>query len=82
MHDYINGLINDDDYYLTCHDFNDYIEAQKKVEEEYKKSEVWYQKCVENICIMIIILQMIKKIIIKLIKMIERIKMRIKMKKI
>ena len=50
MHDYINELINGDDYYLDCHDFYDYMEAQKRLDEEYKKPEVWYQKCVESIC--------------------------------
>jgi starch phosphorylase len=50
MHDYINGLINGGDYYLACHDFYDYMEAQKRVDEEYKKPEVWYQKCVEAVC--------------------------------
>ena len=48
--DYINGLINGDDYYLACYDFYIYMEAQKRVDEEYKKSEVWYQECVKTIC--------------------------------
>ena len=26
------------------------MEAQKRVDEEYKKPEIWYQKCVEAIC--------------------------------
>ena len=30
MHDYLNGIINGGDYYLVCHDFYDYLEAQKK----------------------------------------------------
>ena len=50
MHDYINGLINGGDFYLACHDFYDYMEAQKRVDEEYQKPDVWYKKCVEAIC--------------------------------
>lgn len=29
MHDYLNSIINGGDYYLVCHDFYDYLEAQK-----------------------------------------------------
>jgi starch phosphorylase len=50
MHDYVNGLINGGDFYLACHDFYDYMEAQKRVDEEYQKPDVWYKKCVEAIC--------------------------------
>ena len=50
MHDYINGLVNGGDFYLACHDFYDYMEAQKRVDEEYQKPDVWYKKCVEAIC--------------------------------
>jgi len=50
MHDYINGLVNGGDYYLACHDFYDYMEAQKRVDEEYQKPDIWYKKCVEAIC--------------------------------
>ena len=50
MHDYVNGLINGGDFYLACHDFYDYMEAQKRVDEEYQKPDIWYKKCVEAIC--------------------------------
>ena len=50
MHDYINGLINVGDFYLACHDFYAYIEAQEKVDKAYQDSKSWYQKCVEAIC--------------------------------
>jgi starch phosphorylase len=50
MHDYINGLINGGDFYLACHDFYAYMEAQEKVDKAYQDSKSWYQKCVEAIC--------------------------------
>ena len=40
MHDYITGIINGGDYYLACHDFYAYLEAQEKIDRD----------CVENIC--------------------------------
>ena len=50
MHDYLNGIINGGDYYLVCHDFYDYLEAQKKIDNDYKNKDEWDRKCVENIC--------------------------------
>jgi len=50
MHDYINGLSNGGDYYLTCHDFRDYINIQEKVDREYQNKEKWTKKCIDNIC--------------------------------
>ena len=50
MHDYIRGLSDGGDYYLTCHDFQDYVKAQDKVDKEYQNKEKWTKKCIRNIC--------------------------------
>ena len=50
MHDYLNGIINGGDYYLVCHDFYDYLEAQAKIDKDYQNKDEWDRKCVENIC--------------------------------
>ena len=50
MNDYLNGIINGGDYYLVCHDFYDYLEAQKKIDKDYQNKDEWDRKCVENIC--------------------------------
>ena len=50
IHGYINDLVNGGDYYLTCHDFYDYIRAQDKVDREYQNKDAWNKKCIENIC--------------------------------
>ncbi len=50
MHDYISGLSNGGDYYLTCHDFKDYLYAQERVDREYQNKEKWTKKCIDNIC--------------------------------
>ena len=50
MHDYLNGIINGGDYYLVCHDFYDYLEAQEKIDKDYQDKDNWDRKCVENIC--------------------------------
>ena len=50
MHDYITGIINGGDYYLACHDFYDYLEAQEKIDHDYQNRDEWDRKCVENIC--------------------------------
>ena len=50
MHDYLNSIINGGDYYLVCHDFYDYLEAQEKIDKDYQNKDEWDRKCVENIC--------------------------------
>ena len=50
MNDYLNGIINGGDYYLVCHDFYDYLEAQEKIDKDYQNKDEWDRKCVENIC--------------------------------
>ena len=50
MHDYLRGLSNGGDYYCTCHDFQDYIKAQERVDKEYQNKEKWVKKCINNIC--------------------------------
>ena len=39
MHDYLNGIINGGDYYLVCHDFYDYLEAQEKIDKDYQDKD-------------------------------------------
>ena len=50
IHDYISGLANGGDYYLTCHDFDEYVDTQNKIDIEYQKKDEWDRKCIENIC--------------------------------
>ena len=50
IHDYIKNLANGGDYYMTCHDFYDYVKAQEKVDKEYQNKDLWNKKCVDNIC--------------------------------
>ena len=50
IHEYITSLSNGGDYYCTCHDFDEYIKMQEKVDEEYKNKEKWDNICFENIC--------------------------------
>jgi starch phosphorylase len=50
IHDYISGLADGGDYYLTCHDFDAYVDTQDKIDVDYKKKDEWDRKCVENIC--------------------------------
>ena len=48
--DYIYGLENGGDYYLACHDFDEYVKTQDKIDYEYQKKDNWDWKCIENIC--------------------------------
>ena len=50
MNEYLNYLINGGDYHLVCHDFNDFLYAQNKVDEDYQNKDEWDKKCIENIC--------------------------------
>ena len=50
IHDYISGLADGGDYYLTCHDFDAYVDTQDKIDIDYRKKDEWDRKCVENIC--------------------------------
>jgi starch phosphorylase len=50
IHDYISGLENGGDYYLACHDFDEYVRTQDKIDVEYQKKDTWDWKCIENIC--------------------------------
>ena len=50
MHDYVSSLINGGDYYLCCHDFYAYLDAQEKIDRDYQNKDEWDRKCVENIC--------------------------------
>ena len=50
IHDYLNWLSNGGDYYCTCHDFDEYIKIQEKVDKEYQNKEKWDKICFENIC--------------------------------
>ena len=50
MRDYLNGIINGGDYYLACHDFYDYLEAQERIDRDYQNKDDWDRRCIENIC--------------------------------
>ena len=50
IHEYIAGLENGGDYYLACHDFDEYVKTQDKIDVEYQKKDTWDWKCIENIC--------------------------------
>ena len=50
MHDYISEIMNGGDYYLACHDFYEYLDAQEKIDRDYQNRDEWDRKCVENIC--------------------------------
>ena len=50
IHDYISGLENGGDFYLACHDFDEYVKTQDKIDVEYQKKDTWDWKCIENIC--------------------------------
>jgi starch phosphorylase len=47
--DYIIKIINGGDFYLVCHDFYSYIEAQKAVDEAYSDINEWYRKALISI---------------------------------
>ena len=49
LKEYIANMINGGDWYLVCHDFYPYIEAQQKVDEAYSDLTEWYKKAL--ICI-------------------------------
>ena len=50
IHEYLNWLTNGGDYYCACHDFDEYVKMQEKVDEEYQDKEKWDNICFENIC--------------------------------
>ena len=50
IHEYLNWLSNGGDYYCTCHDFEEYIKIQERVDEEYQNKDKWDNICLENIC--------------------------------
>lgn len=49
LHDYVKNLTNGGDYYLVCHDFDDYIQAQERVDREYQDQDAWVLKCIHSI---------------------------------
>jgi len=48
--EYLNGLMNENDYYLVCHDFYAYLETQERVERDYQDKTKWESKCLNSIC--------------------------------
>ena len=50
MRNYLDGIINGGDYYLACHDFYEYMDAQERIDRDYQNKDEWDRKCVENIC--------------------------------
>ena len=43
-------MANGGDYYLTCHDFDEYVATQERIDVEYQNKDEWDRKCIENIC--------------------------------
>jgi len=50
MIDYINYLLNGNDYYCLCYDFDEYLTAQEKVDFEYSDKKTWKIKCFQTLC--------------------------------
>jgi len=48
--EYITNMINNNDYYLVCHDFYEFADSQEKVDSTYKNSNEWQKKCIQSIC--------------------------------
>lgn len=50
MRDYIDNIINGNDFYLVASDFYSYLEAQEKVDNCYMDEKAWEYKCFKSIC--------------------------------
>ena len=48
FHPITNALLNENDYYMVLADFEDYAETQKRVEKEYQKKSLWWEKAILN----------------------------------
>ncbi len=48
--EYINNMINGGDYYLNCHDFNEYVATHERVDKCYQNRKEWDKKCILSIC--------------------------------
>jgi len=48
--DYINGILNGNDFYCICYDFYDYLAAQEKADLIYSDKRNWRNKCLNTIC--------------------------------
>ena len=47
--EYLYNIINGGDFYLVCYDFYSYLEAQEKVDTNYKDITSWYKKALLSI---------------------------------
>jgi starch phosphorylase len=45
----INALLHEGDYFMVLADYEEYVKAQEKVEEVYKKPEEWNKKAILNV---------------------------------
>jgi starch phosphorylase len=50
MRDYIFNLTNNFDFYLYSYDFNEYCEAQEKVDKTYANEKLWETKIFYSVC--------------------------------
>jgi starch phosphorylase len=48
MHSLLHGLEDGRDFYLICHDFYSYCQAQEKVDATYKNKEEWTRRSIIN----------------------------------
>lgn len=45
----LSRILNEDDFYCLCWDFESYCEAQKRVDEEYKNRDLWLKKSILSV---------------------------------
>lgn len=48
FHPITNALLDENDYYMVLADFEAYAETQKRVEKEYQKKSLWWEKAILN----------------------------------
>ena len=48
--DYLYYLMNGNDIYCLCYDFNEYLNVQERVDREYGDIRTWRIKCMQTLC--------------------------------
>ena len=49
LYEYLHNLMNGGDFYLLCHDFDEYLDSQNKVDLAYSNKAEWYRKTLLSI---------------------------------
>lgn len=49
INDYLNAILHGSDFYLIGADFAEYIKTQQRIDEEYKDTKKWTEKCLLSI---------------------------------